>query len=277
MQDPTDKLLGLLDEISENLVLDTLEDPVHHQETIQQIYNGFVSVYKDPVFRHSYASLSKHLDHYGGDERDSLPVGLLAVVQYSEEVSGASDASDESKRVHRSLCKLLDHIELECIRLNRMDLVKHHADQAQAIVESAQQINSDTTKSAEEAQTLVTRIHEQSITILGLFSAVIIGFVAELSLFVKGFENLSKDNFLPVVLYSSFVGMLVFDTLFMLMFAVSKASGTSIGVRCRQEHCANCTVHKFWLRRIYCKYPYLVYFNLLCIIISIAVYFQIKP
>lgn len=272
MLESNDQILLLLDKISCDLTSDTLEEMDDQLETIRSIYEGFYSVYKDASFRHSYSIISRHLGSYDGEQRDSIPIGLQAVALYSRKVCDSPDATSEDKRIDSSINKLLDHIELECIRLNRMDMVQHYSDQAHDLAEQAKILNEETKNNAKEAQLKVTKNNEQSITFLGLFSAVIIGFLAELSLFVKGFENLTAENFQYVILYSCFVGMLTFDALFLLMYVTAKIAGTSFGVKCRYESCTECERHKYWFARAHCKYPYVIWFNIFCIVVSIVIY-----
>lgn len=275
MLESNDQILLLLDKISCDLTSDTLEDMDDQSEIIRTIYEGFHSVYKDASFRHSYSIISRHLGSYDGEQRDSIPIGLQAVALYSRKVCDSPERTSEDKRVDSSINKLLDHIELECIRLNRMDMVQHYSDQAHDLAEQAKVLNAETKKNAEEAQEKVAKNNEQSITFLGLFSAVIIGFLAEMSLFINGFENLTADNFKYIILYSCFAGMLTFDALFLLMYVIAKIAGTSFGVKCRYESCTECERHKTWITRAHCKYPYVVWFNTICVIAIIFIYVKI--
>jgi hypothetical protein len=74
----------------------------------------------------------------------------------------------------------------------------------------------------------VKGFHEQSITILGIFSAVVVGFMSGLSMFTSGFNQLNTVGVYIVTFYSIFVGIIVFDILFMLIFFIAKISGHSI-------------------------------------------------
>ena len=74
----------------------------------------------------------------------------------------------------------------------------------------------------------VKGFHDQSITILGIFSAVVVGFMSGLSMFTSGFNQLNAVSVYVVTFYSIFVGIIVFDILFMLIFFIAKISGHSI-------------------------------------------------
>ena len=136
--------------------------------------------------------------------------------------------SDESRRIAKSVQKLLDHVELECLRINRMDQVKRDADRAESIQSEAIKLNKTTEETGKRLDERVNGFHEQSITILGIFSAVVIGFMSGLSMFTAGFNQLSEVNVYIITFYSVIVGTILFDILFMLIFFIAKISGHSV-------------------------------------------------
>ena len=136
--------------------------------------------------------------------------------------------TEEVRRVTKSARKLLDHVELECIRLNRMAKVQRAADQAESLNNEAIALNNATKEAEKLLEERVKGFHEQSITILGIFSAVVVGFMSGLSMFTSGFNQLNTVGVYIVTFYSIFVGIIVFDILFMLIFFIAKISGHSI-------------------------------------------------
>lgn len=78
-------------------------------------------------------------------------------------------------------------------------------------------------------------------------------------------------NVKNMLLYLLIVGFIAFNTLFMLMYAVSKIANQSIAVSCKGRECESCPEnHRAWgrLRR---KYPYVLYFNIMVLISAVVV------
>lgn len=253
-------LLEVLDEIKEYAV-DEL-DSAPSSDVAYGFLQKFDKIYENRSFRHSYSILSRCLGTYQADERDSVPVVLARVV----ELAALRERTEQAIHVSRSLEKLLDHVELECLRLNRMDEIRNLAKTSKAQQQSASEITLRVSEDAKVLETKVKGFHEQSITILGIFSAVVVGFMAEISLFTKGFETLTVNNVYAVLFYCIIVGLIVFDTLFMLIFFVAKIAGFSLVVSRHEKQTG------WWIWRTLFNYPYVYCFNILGIVGAIIMY-----
>ena len=166
--------------------------------------------------------------------------------------------TEEVRRVTKSARKLLDHVELECIRLNRMARVQRAADQAESLHNEAIALNNATKEAEKVLEERVKGFHEQSITILGIFSAVVVGFMSGLSMFTSGFNQLNAVSVYVVTFYSIFVGIIVFDILFMLIFFIAKISGHSIA--------RNVPPSRNWFFSTFHRYPCVYCFHFFAII-----------
>ena len=164
VEDKMTQLTELLGDIVERGCADEL-DSEPTTDFAKECWDRFSEIYSDPDFRHSYYTISSCLEKYDPAQRDSLPVYLDRVVEVAE----MQGDSAEVRRTARSVKKLLDHIELECLRLNRMSQVKRDADRAESIQMEAIALNKATEKTEKELDKRVTGFHEQSITILGLW------------------------------------------------------------------------------------------------------------
>lgn len=260
--EPMTSLIGILDGIKEYAV-DEL-DSAPSSDVAYEFLEKFDEIYADASFRHSYSLLSRCLGTYQADERDSVPVVLARVVQ----VAALREQTETNARVLKSLQKLLDHVELECLRLNRMDEIRNLAATSKSQQQEASEITQKVSEDAKLLETKVKGFHEQSITILGIFSAVVVGFMAEISLFTKGFETLTAENVCSVLFYCDVVGVIVFDTLFMLIFFVAKIAGFSLAVNKHERQTG------LWICRTFFNYPYVYCFNLLGIVGGVLLYMQ---
>lgn len=226
-------------------------DAKPQQEFIEECWKKFCEVYDDPDFRHSYFTISSSLEKYDPAQRDSMAVYFNSVVNYVEEQEIAE--SGENERIKKSVKKLLDHVELECLRINRMEKVQRDADRAERLNNEAVNLNKATTESEKALDERVKGFHEQSITILGIFSAVVVGFMSGMSMFTSGFNKLNEVSVYVVAFYSVIVGIILFDILFMLIFFIARISGHSIA--------RDVPPSKNWFRSTFHRYPWVYCFH----------------
>lgn len=254
------ELIQLLADIAEKGYADEI-DSAPTSDFIKECWGKLCVIYKDPEFRHSYAIISSCMEGYNPDQLDSLPVYLGRVIVFAE----TQGDSEEVRRVTKSVRKLLDHIELECVRLNRMSQVKHYADEAKRIQAAAMMLNQSTKEAGKRLDERVDGFHEQSITILGIFSAVVVGFMSGLSMFTSGFNKLTEIDLYVVCFYSVLVGIIVFDILFMLIFFIAKISGHSIA---RDVPVSE----RNWFFSTWHRYPYVYCFHFFAIGALVVLY-----
>lgn len=251
------QLVELLGDMAEKGGVDEI-DSARATDFAGEYWNKFCEIYSDPDFRHSYYTISSSLEKCDPAQRDSLPVYLDKVVDYAETQGG----DEEARRVAKSAKKLLDHVELECLRINRMSQVKQDADRAERIQREVVKLNEGTAATCEKLNEKVNGFHEQSITILGIFSAVVIGFMSGISMFTSGFNQLSKVNVYVITFYSVAVGIIIFDILFMLIFFIAKISGHSIARESKEG--------RNWITSTWHRYPYIYCFHAFAVAILVA-------
>lgn len=258
------ELIQLLADIAEKGYADEM-DSAPTSDFIKECWDKLCVIYKDPEFRHSYSIISSCMEGYNPDQLDSLPVYLDRIIVFAETQSD----NEEVRRVTKSVRKLLDHIELECVRLNRMSQVKHYADEAKSIQAAAMMLNQSTKEAGKRLDERVDGFHEQSITILGIFSAVVVGFMSGLSMFTSGFNKLTEVDLYVVCFYSVLVGIIVFDILFMLIFFIAKISGHSIA--------RDVPPSRNWMFSTIHRYPYIYCFHFFAVAaLAVLVVLQVK-
>jgi hypothetical protein len=247
------QLVQLMGDIAEKGCADEI-DSEPTSDFAKECWDRLREIYKEPEFRHSYSIISRCMEEYDPAQLDSLRVNLDRVVSFAELQSD----TEEVRRVTKSARKLLDHVELECIRLNRMARVQRAADQAESLHNEAIALNNATKEAEKVLEERVKGFHEQSITILGIFSAVVVGFMSGLSMFTSGFNQLNAVSVYVVTFYSIFVGIIVFDILFMLIFFIAKISGHSIA--------RNVPPSRNWFFSTFHRYPCVYCFHFFAII-----------
>lgn len=211
------------------------------------------TIYSDD-FRHSYSLLSKFMELLAPDELDLLLQNITAV-------RDAAEALPEKSPAARSINKLYDHISLDIIRLNRLAEMKYIGEQAKKDHSATADSIKEQSEKLQGIEDTLNGFHSQSIVILGIFSAMVVGFTIESNVFVHCLEHLTALNLNNVLLFMCVAGIIVFDTLFLLLYCISKISGKSIAVSCRSKSCASCAFHHGVFKRLWYKYPYMLLFN----------------
>lgn len=255
------KVIKILDD-ARHVAVDE-EDSCPQDIVIQNYFTRFSEIYCDSEFRHSYALISNCLDGYKAEELDSLAQFVNRVVEYAN-----VHVTDENRHIYKSMVKLLDHLELECIRLNRMSQVRYFAEQMSEQQAQASQEQEQVKQLSEEASQKVLKIHEQSISILGIFAAIVIAFASQISIFGKGLENVTSVNVYAILFYVLVVGIVSYNTIFMLLFCISKICGSSIAT-CEHPACV-------WWKRPFVKYTYIISFNVISVILVCMMFYRMR-
>lgn len=102
----------------------------------------------------------------------------------------------------------------------------------------------------------------KSITILGIFSGIVMAFTGGLSFIASSLQNMNKVSIYRIVLVIILLSMAIFNIIFMLMYMIGKFTGAYIGGKCncedRIEGCADKT-----LKCVVVRYPLAMWFNII--------------
>lgn len=255
-------LLVLLSEISaiDNIILDQ-KKTVEYSDRLSKIYSN-------SDFRHSYHEISQTLEEMIPDQWDILEQNLLMILDYVNSVIYNQD-------VIKKLAKLCDHVSLETIRLQRMAKIKFIGD---IVAEENAKMRSENQTMLNELESLREKVegfHAQSITILGIFSGLVIGFSTGIQLLSSTFANINELNFYKMVLFVLIISLILFNLIFLLMYAVSKISNHSIAGRCKHgKNCDVCRRCNYNISYLVHRYPYVLYFNVIIVICAIILVYQ---
>lgn len=210
-----ERLLEILEELTspENL----LENLCDVEETEKKkYYSRFEEIYIGD-FRHSYSQLSGFLEDRSPDVYTSLRLWVLAIAQYAEQMG-------PEKPVCKSLKKLLDHIELESIRLERMKEVKMYALRGSQInremketADDAKRISNEAMQTAKDARDNLSTYHEKSIGILSIFSAVILAFMGGISFSSGILNSISQASMFRLIMTILLLGFVLCNAIFILL------------------------------------------------------------
>ena len=252
----------------------TIEDVLSRQERIEKLFNQLVDsielnqdmleeyakelcdVYSDNSFRHSYAEISKVLEQYSPDQRDAL-------AEHVHTLQKAVLDLNKSQDINNRVLKLCDHVDLECIRIGRIDKVEYIGRMATKELSDADGKLQETEKRAEDLKERIEGYQNQSITILGIFAGLVVAFAGVTQFVSSGLKDLSDISIFKITFFIGFSFLFLYKIIFLLLYCVSKISGRSISVNCKKRNCADCKSCRTNFGRLHKKYPYIFWFNIM--------------
>ncbi len=269
-------------------LLDTLRDCVSGYEDNNETHlyvDRFISIYQHDDFRHLYNMLSQFLEReLTADQRDYLPIvienAMEEITRRIENPVNSEIVPDKLEMINDKLSKLLDHVILEGIRLNRMEAVQRISDKTsqalQRITEQGQR-NEEISQNINALDEKVNSFNAQSITILSIFAGLVLVFSSGIELLSETFSNLNDMNCFKICIYLLVIGMILFNVVFLLLYVVAKISCTDISISLSKTKKPS----KIFLSRLHQRYPYVFWFNVVCVVIILllltAIYFISPP
>lgn len=232
-----------------------------------------VDIYSNINFRHSYAEMSLVLESFKPDERDALSANLMEISKNVEKVLSQKPVSDEVKTsIQAKIFKLCDHVDLECLRLTRMDRVEYIGKTASDELSAADGKLKETEDRAKHLDKRVSKQQEQSIAILGIFAGLVVTFSGVIQFTSSSLENLNDVSALKVTYFVCFSFLFLFNIVFLLMYCISKISGSSIATNCQKSSCEKCGKCKTAFGRTRKKYPYIIWFNVIGVLLCVGTF-----
>lgn len=209
--------------------------------------------------RHHYSGISSYV-LYKLDDQDTeyLINNLVLFINYFKQ-NGMNEYAEK-------LEKMYDHVILETIRKKyneeQLKIVKNYTDQSKKDLELL----------FDEQEEKLKMIYGDIISIVGIFSAVIIAFFGGINILGSALNNMHFVSKYRLIFVLLIVGFIIFNIIFMLLYSISKLIKKEISSECKKYFCDNC---KGWygLQIIQClkKYPIAYMFNLICIFFIILI------
>lgn len=225
-------------------------------ETIKQYTENFRNIYEDG-YRHKYSDIHSILLVLSPEERDYLSESLRTIF----------DETSKEFKSKEKIKKLWDHIQLENMRSSELreyaNIAKSFTDNADSYSKlekemikristaqsSVDNLNSDLHKIKEDIKNSGT----QSITILGIFSGIVMAFTGGLSFIASSLQNINAISMYRLVFVILILGVTIFNIIFMLIYTIGKITGIYIGSKCNckdpvkgcNEKSNECTVVRY--------------------------------
>ncbi|OOY01955.1 hypothetical protein BOQ02_03595 [Campylobacter coli] len=217
--------------ILEKLTYDSLKDVNGLIEEIKKFYTDNE--------RHKYSDITLHLFNLQNAEQNGKIENIEKNIKLLIENLG------DDKKLKDKLFKLQDHVLLEIVRLNELSLIKKDIEKTSKEVQESkkdiektskevQESKKDIEKTSKEVQESKKDIEKTSkevqeskksyIAILGIFSSIILSFVAGLNFSNSILSNIDKASIYRLVFVMAFIALFVGNILYFLFAFLVKIS-----------------------------------------------------
>lgn len=187
----------------------------------------------------------------------------------------------ENESISIKVFKLIDHITLELNRikynskafsemnLHTMNMALANAGKAVSAEmdrlkkEQSQKIDLEVNEFREETKSLKNKVEDsysQFVSILGIFSAVVVVFFGGMTAFGELFANMQNISRFKLTFMTSLIGLIVFNLVFMFLYVLAKLLNREIAAAMVEEGTGRNALKK-WIRRVWRRYPYMLMFN----------------
>ena len=275
-----------------NNLLKELNSSALNNDQITGVWNKLKSIY-DGDFRHSYsqifAALVNDVRKVGGGQFEFLTLNLEEI---SKHVHSENLENDDKKFIEK-FEKLHDHVMLDTTRLGYFDNIEsRYSDvrnklistktELQNLVDKStgefdskskaleESVEEQVNKSLNSAKIQIDSLRTESITVLSILSAVILSGVGGFAAISSIFNNIHQITMYVFFACAGFLGMILFNVIFMLIYMIARLTGRSIYTVCDED----CAYKEFSERKCYngpCsaisrirkRIPYVFWFNII--------------
>ena len=260
-------------------LLRELSNEAIDEEKCEAITSRFAAIYEGG-FRHRYSVFHPLLQEIIASSdaeqgvSEFLTVNLNTISKYIEN-RYINDGQGEHSKIYRPIFKLCDHINLELTRINEQRNQENRLCQLYVQIEQAQHNLELARTDAEEARKQVNKAQTDILAILSTFSAVILAFMGGTTFLSGAMSSISETRIYKFVIACCVCGLIIFNTIFLLLYIVSKIIEKPIYARCESPDCTcdNGRPQCCALNRVRKRLPYVFYFNvcILALLISTVI------
>lgn len=263
-------LEGVIKELSYRLISD---------DEVQDQIMSLKSIYCDD-FRHTYSNITAlivRLNNNGDEHISNLCQNLSDIIDRLD--------INENKEFIKCLNKLVDHIRLEEVRIGSIyreqresiQEIKMISETVKGLHKESKSLNTKSTDLMDQSKNLKIEV----VTILSIFAAILLAMVGSISFTSSVLQSMNSASIYRVTFIAIISGLVVFNTIGVLLYIISKIVDRSIYSTCKTEKCTcndgepKCNA----INRIRKRMPYIFYFNFFAVsflvLIIVAWYFDL--
>lgn len=238
-------------------------------EEFNEIYDG--------KFRHSYSQILITIQNLDDSKRILL---MTNIEQVLNSINGKL-----SSNAQKGLKKLNDHIQLDISRLNYFKKefekdaakLKDRIDKAQAEQSNALLKFTSLSNQISKHEKDISNVKSEHITILGIFAAIMAAGVGGFTILGNIATMASAISISSFFAITSFLGFILFNVVFMLIYMIARLTGKNIYTICTDSHkdinsdCvySNCNNNCCGINRVRKRLPYIFWSNVVLVAIIV--------
>lgn len=227
-------------------------------------------IYKDG-FKHYYSDLFpvvlEVFDENNQYDKDYL-TGNLETIRNELELDYSSGA-DDFKDIYSQFTKLCDHLNLQISELSVFSEMNDRTKDATELLGATNDKLETATTELGKANKKADSLQTELIAVLSIFAAIVITFSGGIAFLGSVMTSIKDVKYFESIILAAIVcGMVLFNTIFLMMYMVSKITERSIYAKCLTENCScegqNCKCSG--INRIRKRLPYVFYFNVFAVV-----------
>ena len=257
--------------------LSKTQDALKSRGRIVKYFNLLENIYysenPNDTFRHYYSDIFGWISQIDNDLSENA--GDLEILSQNigiikEEYEKC--ALSRKRNVRKSIDKLYDHINLDIARINYIKTMQSSSEvEMEYISQQLNLLNEQMKEEADKADDVskkVNNAYSEFVSILGIFSAIVLVFFGGTSIFANVIAAVNKASLYKSMSICIITGVMVADIIFIFMWLLAKLLGRSIASGLLSWEDYDNSVSLF--RR---RYPVIFYFNLFGIVLLGIIYF----
>ncbi|MGI5933431.1 MAG: hypothetical protein ACOX7A_01345 [Lawsonibacter sp.] len=240
---------------------------------IRQMVIRFKELYSNN-FRHNYSEffplivdIAQNDNEYSLDYLSNNLEAMRLLVE-NDYIGGEK----EFKGLYQPLTKLSDHINLEIGRYSYYSVNEQKVNDLEKKNQALQIELRNATGKLIEAQRTVSSVQTELIAVLSIFAAIVLTFSGSMTLLGGAFGSIANTPFFKSISVLLIGGLIVFNTIFLMLYIVGKITNRNIYARCKTKDCScgeNGEPTCWGINRIRKRLPYVFWLNLTFLLLII--------
>lgn len=246
-----------------NQIILELSETVLEAESYTQYLNRLNVLYQDN-FKHQYSDffpiILKILEEGNSYDIEYLSNNLDALGTYLDEQISKGDES--FKTMYVPFSKLCDHLDLQIRQTNYYQSMLLQSNDTNENLKNALTDLHDANSRIDAATDRANTMQTELISILSIFAAIVITFSGGFTFLGSSVTAISTAKYYEsIIIVVLICGIILFNTIFLMMYFVSKLTGRNVYAVCIMQDCSMCTQKCSELKKIRKRVPYVFYFN----------------
>jgi len=181
----------------------TLQNPKEKSNIYKKLEEIYFTEDKNNEFRHYYSEIFAILSQVDSDpelgDLDTLAQNLAEIKNGYRPMNKKNEYCSEFIDIHQNINKLFDHVNLDIARIQYMKKIERQTMEAKEKL-------SHVLDSAESLKQNVESMQKEYISILGIFSSIVLAFIGGISFSASVLENIAKAS-----IYRTLGGVLILN------------------------------------------------------------------